>query len=138
MSQPPGFQSSDDHVCKLYKSLYGLKQSGKIWKSSNLTKSILDLHYVQSVADPCLFFKTPNNYALIYVDDIILVGPDQLLLSLLQIIEFNTARKMVFKIIGPQKCAHSTEWRCVLVSTRFSVIDLLFLPLYQLVPVFGW
>ena len=82
MSQPPGFKIAENVVCKLNKSLYGLKQSGKIW-NTNLTNAILEQNYSQSNADPCLFFKG-NNYVLIYVDDIVIIGKDTSLLENLQ------------------------------------------------------
>ena len=80
MHQPPGFTINDSLVCKLNKSLYGLKQSGKIW-NSELTDAICQEQYIQTTSDPCLFFKQPNNYVLVYVDDIIIVGKDESLIT---------------------------------------------------------
>lgn len=79
MSLPPGLTSSkSNQVCKLIKSLYGLKQSSKQW-FSKLSHALLLKGYKQSVSDPSLFIK--NNTAsftalLVYVDDLILVGND--------------------------------------------------------------
>jgi hypothetical protein len=33
MEQPEGYSTGDGKYCKLNKSLYGLKQKGKIWNS---------------------------------------------------------------------------------------------------------
>jgi len=79
MSVPPGLTSSkSNQVCKLIKSLYGLKQSSKQW-FFKLSHALILKGYKQSVSDPSLFIK--NNTAsftalLVYVDDLILAGND--------------------------------------------------------------
>jgi len=74
---PPDMLLLDDsRVCKLQKSLYGLKQANHIWYQK-LTNALLEFGYTQSNADYTLFFKsTESNYTclLIYVDDIIISG----------------------------------------------------------------
>ena len=60
----------------LEKKLYGLKNVSRQW-NSKLTKTVIQLGYVQSVADHSLFIRTHNLYfttLLIYVDDNILVS----------------------------------------------------------------
>ena len=79
MSQPLGFRINENLVCKLKKSLYGLKQSGKIW-NTNLTDFIKSKNYTQAYADPCLFHKGMS-FAMIYVDDILLIGDNEDLLK---------------------------------------------------------
>lgn len=63
-------------VCKLLKSLYGLKQASKQWNST-LTTTLIKSVFTQSIADPSLFIKE-NNQSYIalttYVDDIILAS----------------------------------------------------------------
>lgn len=80
MTQPPGFFINDTLVCKLNKSIYGLKQSGKIW-NDNLTDAIRNSDFQQTNADPCLFIKNSRNLVMIYVDDIIIVGDNTQLLQ---------------------------------------------------------
>ena len=70
-------------VCKLKKSLYGLKQSGRNWNN------MLDNHFtqegfVQSLADPCVYVKgteTGRVIAIVWVDDIIISGSNTAVLK---------------------------------------------------------
>lgn len=56
-SLPPVLTSSkSNQVCKLIKSLYGLKQSSKQW-FSKLSHALIFKGYKQSVSDPSLFIK---------------------------------------------------------------------------------
>ncbi|XP_071717932.1 uncharacterized mitochondrial protein AtMg00810-like [Rutidosis leptorrhynchoides] len=65
-------------VCKLKKSIYGLKQASRNWYHK-FTRLLTRIGYEQSKEDHSLFiYKTANVFvaALIYVDDVILVGND--------------------------------------------------------------
>lgn len=77
MSMPPGFDSVGPHkVCKLLKSLYGLKQASRKWYE-RLTTLLLNFGYKQAHADHSLFTHiTTTSYTalLVYVDDIVIVG----------------------------------------------------------------
>jgi hypothetical protein len=77
MTIPDGVTSSKPgQVCKLLKSLYGLKQASRKWYEK-LTSLLLNEGYTQSTADYSLFtLSTAQNFTalLVYVDDIILVG----------------------------------------------------------------
>ncbi|RVX14302.1 Retrovirus-related Pol polyprotein from transposon TNT 1-94 [Vitis vinifera] len=65
MEIPPGFEESmaKNQVCKLQKSLYGLKQSPRAW-FDRFTKAVLKLGYKQGQADHTLFVKNlmPGNW----------------------------------------------------------------------------
>jgi len=68
--------SHPTQVCKLRKSLYGLKWVSRQW-NSKLTQIVIQLSYVQITIDHSLFIRTGNHFftaLLIYVDDIMLVG----------------------------------------------------------------
>ncbi|CAH9115063.1 unnamed protein product [Cuscuta epithymum] len=79
MRIPQGFaKSGDTRVCKLQKSLYGLRQASRNWYHK-FTQALQDIGFRQSRADHSLFiFQNGhiNTYALIYVDDVLLAGDD--------------------------------------------------------------
>ena len=81
MEIPHGFEGSmtKNQVCKLQKSLYGLKQSPRAW-FDRFTKAVLKLGYKQGQADHTLFVKKSHAgkmaILIVYVDDIILSGND--------------------------------------------------------------
>jgi hypothetical protein len=63
-------------VCKLKKSLYGLKQSPRMWYQKFDTY-ILGLGFVRSRVDHFVYSKQVGNhfiYVVLYVDDMLLVG----------------------------------------------------------------
>jgi len=65
-----------DLVCKLKKSLYGLKQSPRMWYQ-NFDTYILGLGFVRSRADHYVYSNKIGNhfiYVVLYVDDMLLVG----------------------------------------------------------------
>lgn len=75
MEQPPGFVSSQnpDHVCKLNKSIYGLKQAARAW-NTKINGVLTEKGFVRSKADQCLYTKLAEErwfYVLIYVDDLL-------------------------------------------------------------------
>jgi len=77
MILPPGVSSSQpNQVCKLIKSLYGLKQASRKWYEK-LTSILLQQHSIQATFDHSLFIKKISSsfiVLLVYVDDIILDG----------------------------------------------------------------
>jgi Reverse transcriptase (RNA-dependent DNA polymerase) len=81
MTLPPGYKNEVDHnlVCKLNKSIYGLKQSPRAWYAK-LSHSLLFLHFNKSSADSSMFVKYSNNITtivLVYVDNIIITGNNE-------------------------------------------------------------
>ncbi|XP_062006043.1 uncharacterized mitochondrial protein AtMg00810-like [Rosa rugosa] len=77
MSPPPGLRRQGENlVCRLHKSLYGLKQASRQW-FSKFTEAILTAGFSQSKADYSLFVckdGTSLTVLLIYVDDILITG----------------------------------------------------------------
>jgi len=77
MQIPQGFSAKGERrVCRLKKSIYGLKQASRNWYHK-FTSALVRLGYRQCKADHSLFIhKADDVYvaALIYVDDVIIVG----------------------------------------------------------------
>ena len=78
MTMPQGYEQANNKVCRLLKSLYGLKQASRQWYSK-LTSALLQYGFTQSAADHTLFLhKTNTSFTalLVYVDDIIIASDD--------------------------------------------------------------
>ena len=62
LSQPPGFiiQQKENFVCKLKKSLYGLKQSPRCWNNS-FDQFMKELGFTQTASDSCIYIKDNQN-----------------------------------------------------------------------------
>ena len=78
MKQPEGFtvKGKKELVCKLKKSLYGLKQSPRMWYR-NFDTYILGFGFVRSKANDYVYCKHVGEhfiYAVLYVDDMLLDG----------------------------------------------------------------
>ena len=75
MSQPEGYvkEGEEELVCKLNKSIYGLKQSSRCWFNT-IDEFLENSGYTKSSSDPCIYIKREGeNIMLIalYVDDLI-------------------------------------------------------------------
>ena len=78
MTLPPGHIKENDTniVCRLNKSIYGLKQSSRAWYGK-LSHFLIYCGFKVSQSDTSLFSKHENNdttIILVYVDDIIITG----------------------------------------------------------------
>ena len=83
MVQPEGFVTNPNLVCKLNKSLYGLKQSARLWNST-IDKFLKSENLTPSQNDPCVYYKITNKvmmYVLIWVDDIIVAANNRSVLN---------------------------------------------------------
>ena len=78
LEQPEGFQEGRNKVCRLNKSIYGLKQAARNWYDS-LAIFLKELGFTRSVNDYCLFVRAEEDqsytHVLTWVDDIILSCP---------------------------------------------------------------
>lgn len=76
MELPDGYENKNDRVCKLNKSIYGLKQASKCWNDC-LTNILLNSGLKQSYEDPCLFYVREREdflYCGVHVDDMATVS----------------------------------------------------------------
>ena len=76
MKQPPGYISKDQSaVCRLKRSLYGLKQAARVWNQW-IDTVLRENGFERSSADSCLYVRRSKEFmvfVLIYVDDIVVV-----------------------------------------------------------------
>lgn len=87
MRQPICFSDKTEKVCRLKKSLYGLKQSSRVW--NNKLNSVLtqQLGYTRSSSDPCIYFKHSELHTIViavYVDDILIFGSNGTMITKLK------------------------------------------------------
>ncbi|XP_024011200.1 uncharacterized protein LOC112086480 [Eutrema salsugineum] len=85
MTQPTGFEDKahPDYVCRLNKSLYGLKQSPRAW-FDKFSSFLLDFGFVCSNKDPSLFIYSKQKdiiLLLLYVDDMVITGSGSCILQ---------------------------------------------------------
>ena len=84
MVQPEGFESqvSEHLVCKLKRSIYGLKQASRQWYL-RFHLVIIDYGFVENQADQCIYLKNRGAkfiFLVLYFDDILLASNDTRLL----------------------------------------------------------
>ena len=103
ISLPPGIRRQGENtVCRLHKSLYGLKQASRNWFSI-FSITIQNAGYTQSKVNYSLFTKskgTSFTAALIYIDDILLTGND---LKEIQHLKTSLLEKFLIKDVGNLK-----------------------------------
>lgn len=105
VKQPEGYivPGKEHFVCRLKKSLYGLKQAGKVWYD-HLSKALIASDFRVSVADPCLFIKNlnsndcPSVWVIVYVDDLAIISSCSLLISK---VKQDLASHFSIKDLGP-------------------------------------
>lgn len=76
MQQPEGFSQNNLKVCKLLKSLYGLKQASRMW-NEKFSEAMLKFGFNRCDSDNCLYVKLKDDircYMLLYVDDLLIVS----------------------------------------------------------------
>ena len=82
MEQPPGFVAQGEFglVCRLRRSLYGLKQSPRAW-FGRFSSVVQEFGMIRSTADHSVFYHHNSSgqciYLVVYVDDIVITGSDQ-------------------------------------------------------------
>ena len=77
MQQPEGYvKPGEEHlVCKIEKSLYGLKQSSRCWNKA-FRESVEKVGFTQATADPCVFIRKKDTLTIIaiHVDDLMILA----------------------------------------------------------------
>ena len=80
ISQPIGFEEvgKDHMVCKLQKSIYGLKQAFRQWHLK-FDEIVTANGFKENIVDQCIYMKVSGSkyiFLVLYVDDILLVAND--------------------------------------------------------------
>jgi hypothetical protein len=79
MVQPKGFESKDKtKVCKLKRSIYGLKQASRSW-NRRFDEAVRSYDFIKNEDEPCVYKKVSGSkitFLVLYVDDILLIGND--------------------------------------------------------------
>ncbi|GJT33875.1 putative RNA-directed DNA polymerase [Tanacetum coccineum] len=78
MVQPEGFidPKHPRKVCKLQRSIYGLKQASRSW-NKRFDEKIKRFGFTQNLDEPCVYQKASGRnvtFLILYVDDIIIMG----------------------------------------------------------------
>ena len=80
MIQPEGFVDPENasKVCKLQKSIYGLKQASRSWNIC-FNEVVKSFGFIKNEKEPCVFKKFSGSsiiFQILYVDAILLIGND--------------------------------------------------------------
>ena len=101
MSQPEGFISKNkpNQVCKLKRSIYGLKQASRSW-NIRFDETIKSFDFIKNMDEPCVYKKTSGSaivFLVLYVDDILLIGND---IPMLQSVKVWLSNQFSMKELG--------------------------------------
>ena len=80
MTQPEGFVHSENSgkVCKLQRSIYGLKQVSRSW-NLYFDEAVKEFGFIKNEDEPCVYKKVSGSaivFLVLYVDDILLIEND--------------------------------------------------------------
>ena len=104
MQQPKGFEcpGKEEFVCKLNKSIYGLKQSPCFWNST-LDAFLKEMQFTQTASDPYIHYRKAGKDIMfigVYVDDIILAAKNE---KQLKQVKEDLSNKFDIKYLGELK-----------------------------------
>ena len=80
MIQPEGFVDPKNarKICKLQKSIYGLKQASRSW-NIHFDEVVKGFGFIKNEEEPCVYKRASGSavvFLVLYVDDILLIGND--------------------------------------------------------------
>ncbi|GJR84638.1 retrotransposon protein, putative, ty1-copia subclass [Tanacetum coccineum] len=101
MEQPEGFVNPKypNHVCKLKRSIYGLKQASRQW-NKRFDDEIKKFGFTQNPNEPYVYLKASGSYVgilILYVDDILLMSNN---IPMLQDVKSYLGRSFSMKDLG--------------------------------------
>ena len=88
MTQPEGFVDPKHagKICKLQKSIYGLKQASQSW-NLHFDEVVKGFGFIKNIEEPCVYKKVSGSavlFLVVYVDDELLIGNDIPLLEVIK------------------------------------------------------
>ncbi|GKA80040.1 retrotransposon protein, putative, ty1-copia subclass [Tanacetum coccineum] len=101
MEQPEGFVNPKypNRVCKLKRSIYGLKQASRQW-NKRFDDEIKKFGFTQNRDEPCVYLKASGSnvtFLILYVDDILIMGNN---IPMLQDVKSYLGRCFAMKDLG--------------------------------------
>ena len=101
MEQPEGFTSSQTSglICKLKKSIYGLKQASRSW-NLRFDEVIRGSGFIKNEEESCVYKKSSGSmvvFLVLYVDDILIIGND---IGMLQSVKSYLSKNFSMKDLG--------------------------------------
>jgi hypothetical protein len=132
MQQPEGFieEGKESLVCKLQRSLYGLKQSPRAW-NQKLDAELKELGFMRSEADHSLYIHFHEHdlvFVIVYVDDMLILSNS---IPQVQALKRNLERKFKMTDLGEatfflgMEIKRDREHRTMQLSQRRYVNDIL-------------
>nr|GEZ02831.1 putative retrotransposon protein [Tanacetum cinerariifolium] len=120
MEQPEGFVNPKypNLVCKLKRSIYGLKQASKQW-NKRFDGEIKKYGFTQNRDEPCVYLKASGSnitFIILYVDDILIMGNN---IPMLQGVKSYLGRCFAIKDLGEAayiigiKIYRDRSWRLI-------------------------
>ena len=101
MMQPEGFvdPNNDGKVCKLQKSIYGLKQASRSW-NIRFGEVVKEFGFIKNEQESCVYKKESGSslvFPILYVDDILLIGND---ITMLESVKTSLKNSFSMKDLG--------------------------------------
>jgi hypothetical protein len=98
MTQPEGFIDPKNvgKICKLQKSIYGLKQASQSWNLC-FDEVVKGFDFNNIVKEPCVYKKISGStvvFLVLYMDDILLIGND---ISMLEVVKCSLRKNFSMK-----------------------------------------
>jgi len=102
MDQPRGFDDGSGRVCKLIRTIYGLRQAGNVW-NREFNAAMKEIGFIQLKSDPCCYIRRQGEdfeMLLVWVDDIISIASNS---TRNDIVEQDLGGKFEIKALGRPK-----------------------------------
>ena len=101
MIQPEGFvdPTSATKICKLRKSIYGLKQASRSW-NLRFDEVFKGFGFIKNEEEPCVYKKASGNalvFLVLYIDDILLIGNN---IQMLETVKSSVRKSFSMKDLG--------------------------------------